>query len=433
MAIMIIESSDPNFSFHIKKNPSTGLTVKGMRQGAVAGWYPHGDTQKYSLWFRDPPRKNSFSVESGVDYLDLTQYASTYFAFNAISTMFNQVLKSDSTQEVHKHRVTYPLLQMRTERTIHHLNHYLGLNVAVKKISDDTVNRMALYEVALEYEGTFNEFMMKVYVLFYLLHGDLRQSDIVWMEGMITKVTSILNELKAPYFLWYWFKKNIVVKHKTFNLLQDSMGENSSDGSIFMQYGDTQSQRKAFVDRHIDNFDHNIIDVGCGEGYYLLPYAKRLSHSPMGKTIIGVEPDDEIREKLQFKLLDRKQDNAKLVTHIGEVDDIDNANIICVEVIEHMPVADAKTLVVNLMNRNFKKLIITTPNRDFNQFYPTMTGFRHDDHHFELSEPEFINFIEECVINSNLNGNNSVNSTYYGVGDIVNGISVSQAVIFTRE
>ena len=431
MAVMLLESSDPKFSFHLKKNPAAGMTIKGMRAGAVSGWYPHGDPQKYALWFRDPPRKNSFSAEDGVDYLDLTQYASTYFAFNAISTMFNSVLKLDPTQEVHKHKVHYPLLQMRTEKTISHLNVFLGLDLTVKKISDDSVSRMALYEVTAEYEGTFNEFMMKVYILFYLLHGDLHQSDIVWMEGMIAKVVGILQELKAQYFLWYWFKKNILVKPKFYADLSEQLGKNSVDGDIAMRFGDTQQQRKNFVDEQVMNFTHSILDVGCGEGYYLLPYAKRLKNN--GHSIVGVEPDTVIRHKLQEKLLDRKQENAKVVPALDKVELEGVHDIICIEVIEHMPIDEAKALVVELLKRDFNQLIISTPNRDFNQFYPTMTGFRHDDHHFEFTEKEFYVFMMECLnISGRLDGVVDFSIGYRAVGDKVNGIPTSQAYIIKK-
>lgn len=434
MAVMLIESTDPQLSFHIRKNPASGMTIKGMRAGVVSGWFPHGDTQKYAMWFRDPPRKNSFSAESGVDYLDLTQYASTYFAFNSISTMFNRALKLDPEQKSFKHKVSFPLLQMRTEKTITHLNVFLGLDLTVNKVSSDAVSRLALYEVTAEYEGTFNEFMMKVYILFYLLHGDLYQSDIVWMEGMIEKVVKVLQELKAPYFLWYWFKKNILVKRKFYTNLSDELGKNSSDGFIEMEYGDTQEQRKNFVDTLMFRFDKPILDVGCGEGYYLLPYAKRLKALELD--IVGVEPDVNIRRKLRDKLVDRKQENASVVSKLDQVEMNKLHDIICIEVIEHMPIEEAKELVVELLKRDFHKLVISTPNSEFNQFYPTLTGFRHDDHHFEFNPEEFKSFIAECLEESGVfsidDDEGYWTNTWRKVGDCVNGISMSQAIIIEK-
>lgn len=428
MAVMLIKSSDPNFSQYLKKNPEGGMTIKTMRSGVVSGWYPHGDPQSYALWFRETTSENSFSNE-GKNYLDLTQYASTYFAFFAISTFFNQVLKLDASQP-HAgvvHEVHIPNVQLRNPRTFHHLAHFVqpGLYTITKKTESD---RMGLYDIHIHSDGTFNEFMVRVYLMFYLLHADLHASDIVFMEGMITKVTGIMNELKSPYFLWYWFKKNVIIKPTLFNTLGLNMGKSSVDGEMFLEFGDTQTQRKAFVTKHIGNFDCDILDVGCGEGDYLLSYAKKLREHD--RRIVGVDVDTAITDKLQRKLEDRKVHNASLVNTIDDVQMEGLHDIICIEVIEHMPLADAKALVVKMLQRNFRKIIISTPNITFNQFYTTMwTQFRHDDHHFEFTRNEFQDFMAECM--AEVGG--VFNIRYFGIGDEVNGIPMAQSCIITKD
>lgn len=432
MAVMLLQSTDPKFSFHIKKNPSSGMASKRMRKGAIAGWYPNGNEQKYALFFRDNTDNASFSNE-GKNFTDMTRYTSTYFVFHSISTMFSSVLKLDPTQEVFKHKITIPSVQMRAEKTITHLNKFLNLDLTVVKKSEG-IDSLAVYTVTVELESTFNDFMMRTYVLFYLLHADLFQSDLGYMEGMIEKVTNILVELKAEYFLWYLFNKNIICRESTFKKLQPTLGNGSQDGDIKLQFGGTQQQRKSYVDSHMD-FKNDLLDIGCGEGYYLLPYAKKLRE---GKTITGVDQDAWLIQGIQRKVEDRKQEETvKLFTlmddfyaqYDGSVKDI-----ICVEVIEHMPEKDAFNLLREaLMKVRFRKAIITTPNRDFNQFYKTMVGFRHDDHHFEFNKAEFEAFIKSV--------NDSIwmeedcpywEFEYMPVGDIVNGISMAQAVVITN-
>lgn len=428
MAVMLIKSTDPNFSQYLKKNPAGGMTIKRMRSGVLSGWYPNGDTQQYALWFTETSTENSFSNE-GKNYLDLTQYASTYFVFHSISTLFNQVLKIDASQPYSGvvHEVTIPNVQLRNPATFHHLAYFVkpGLYTITQK-TDST--RMGLYDIHIHSDGTFNDFMMRVYLMFYLLHADLYASDIVFMEGMIAKVIGIMNELKAPYFLWYWFKKNVIIKPAFFKLHENVMGKDSVDGKMFLEFGDTQTQRKAFVAKHIGKFDCDILDIGCGEGDYLLPYAKKLRET--GHSIVGVDVDTAITGKLTHKLLERKASNAKVVNHIDDVQMDGLHDIICIEVIEHMPLADAKVLVVKMLTRNFRKIIISTPNVTFNQFYTTMgTAFRHDDHHFEFTRGEFQDFITECL--AEVGG--SFNVRDFGVGDVVNDIPMAQGCIITKD
>lgn len=430
MALMLIESTDPKLSFHLRKNPNSGAVMKSLRSGTVTGWYPHGDPQKYAMWFHETGKENSFSNEDGRNYLDLTKYASTYFVFNAITTLFNNVLKLNPDQKYqHNHKVTIPMVQLRTRKTLDHLSQFTKLDVNAECLTENE-GRMSLYKITLEYKGSFNEFMMRVYLLFYLMHADLYQSDIVWMEGMIAKVVGIMTELQCDYFLWYWFKKNVLIKHKFYAELEDKLGKNSVSGEIQMQYGDTQTQRKNFVDKYID-FKLPIIDFGCGEGDYLLPYAKKVKNA--GTKITGVEIDEKLVNGIQRKLEDRKLDDvAKVVNSLDEIPK-EVSDIICIEVIEHMPMEDAQALIVNLLKRRFRHLIISTPNIEFNQFYTTMpTRFRHDDHHFELNQNQFKEMILTAIDQVWDENRDTLSEWFTGVGDRVNGIPMAQAVIITN-
>lgn len=426
MATALIKSNDPNFSFHLRKNPSNGMTIKTLRSGVISGWYPNDDVQKYALWFKEKSSENSFSNE-GKNYLDLTQYASTYFVFSSLSTLFNHALKLDDTQEVFEHEMHIPLVQFRTEKTIHHLNHYLGLHFDIQNVNDE-VERMSLYEVRIRFTGTFNEFLMRVYLLFYLMHADLYQSDIVWMEGMIAKVVSIIKELNLQYFLRYWFKKNVLLSPKNFNNNKDILESNCPDGELKLSFGDTQKQRQTFITSSLE-FDLPILDVGCGEGYYFLPYAKKMKAKNL--EIVGVDVSEHLVGQIRMKIEDRQLTNATVMTELTPNILTEKHDIICTEVIEHMPLHEAKALVRELLQRNFRKLIITTPNRSFNKFYPTLGGMRHDDHYFEFNEYEFQTFIDDLVVE--VEGHTTMGVRFSGVGDSIDDVSVTQAVVIEKE
>ena len=155
--------------------------------------------------------------------------------------------------------------------------------------------------------------------------------------------------------------------------------------------------------------------------------------------IYGIDKDTNLIETLHRKIVDRKQDNAvELFTDLDvftNTIDSKNSTILCVEVIEHMPYDAAFNLVYTLLGHEFERLIITTPNSEFNQFYKTLEGFRHDDHYFEFTPDEFEHFISN-VIDKKLmhsNGMTRFKMTYEQVGDVVNGISMSQSYVIAPE
>ena len=104
-------------------------------------------------------------------------------------------------------------------------------------------------------------------------------------------------------------------------------------------------------------------------------------------------------------------------------------NIILTEVIEHNTPAQAAALVKKCLSLNFHKLVITTPDSRFNAYYfeEGEESRRHEDHHFEWTDKEFQSFIKECV------GAQPFAYTFYGIGDKINGVTPTQAVVITRK
>jgi hypothetical protein len=99
--------------------------------------------------------------------------------------------------------------------------------------------------------------------------------------------------------------------------------------------------------------------------------------------------------------------------------------IILSEVIEHNPFEEAKALLVWIRdNTNFSTLYITTPDKNFNTNYEMVNEFRHDDHDFELTNEEFVILINEIFPFEN---------EFFGIGDCVNGIYPTSAVIIHKQ
>ncbi|WP_420871913.1 hypothetical protein [Cohnella rhizosphaerae] len=58
MAIVQLKSSHPQFTFLIRKNPSTGMQLRQIRQGMAYGWY--SDDSTYNVYFKDADNDISY-------------------------------------------------------------------------------------------------------------------------------------------------------------------------------------------------------------------------------------------------------------------------------------------------------------------------------------------------------------------------------------
>jgi len=84
----------------------------------------------------------------------------------------------------------------------------------------------------------------------------------------------------------------------------------------------------------------------------------------------------------------------------------------------------AISLVEKALEFNMNQCVITTPNVEFNQYYSDTIESRHDDHDFELTRDEFVEFVERCIA--------SRSDLMYEIdfiGDSLNGIQPTQVAI----
>ena len=92
-----------------------------------------------------------------------------------------------------------------------------------------------------------------------------------------------------------------------------------------------------------------------------------------------------------------------------------------------MPEAEAADLIRQVVQEiRFEKLILTTPNADFNPYYE-LDGFRHDDHKWEMGQEKFRSWCDEILQNL------GVQYEYVMIGDSVDGMHTTQGMIVTRK
>jgi hypothetical protein len=153
---------------------------------------------------------------------------------------------------------------------------------------------------------------------------------------------------------------------------------------------------------------------------------------------------NKLNDKKTSKELSNKYKNVVIFSDEIKMHDYVNSNIInhnnvifiISEVIEHIELSQVKSILFKLytffLTNQSIKLIITTPNRDFNCNYFDCEGFRHHDHKFEFTDNEFKTFINETIeIFNKFQTKYTIKSTYHDIGDSVNNVFTTQGAIIT--
>lgn len=94
------------------------------------------------------------------------------------------------------------------------------------------------------------------------------------------------------------------------------------------------------------------------------------------------DADKSIQERNARFLLKKGINNISLKEEfkVSEMISNQDTDLLITEMLEHIPKEDAINILAEIKSYNFRKLIITLPNKDFNQFYKLGKEFRHDDH-----------------------------------------------------
>ena len=143
-----------------------------------------------------------------------------------------------------------------------------------------------------------------------------------------------------------------------------------------------------------------VVDLGCGEGYYL----RALVADPTITEVVGVDVSPRVLAKAERRLNpDRLSDHqrAKVSLRQSSVTYRDDQlagfdAILLVEVIEHLEPDRIASLEASVFAQvRPGHVIVTTPNREYNPLYGLPAGqWRHRDHRFEWSRAEFAAWAE---------------------------------------
>jgi precorrin-6B methylase 2 len=425
MSTLTITSTNPNLSFILSKNPATILAEKKpfereLRQGRVYGWFTKPDNKQFRLLFLDAPATCSFGNREAFEYLDLSRYSNPYLPI----MMIGNTLASASTKE---HELDIDEFQTEVEFTIQcpvnilaRFSEMQGIQVSYDLISDKH------FKVKVTDSTVIKALNLVILVCVIACLAD-DDTYVPLPEAGITKYLNVLNRAKAPYYLRHLFVSRAISNRALFNKLVDLI---QIDDMRF-QFGNTQVQRLDAIKEALLGVNkkkgESLIDIGCGE---LSHTVKLLGNY---ETITAFDGNEEIARINNLKIAKRKIENLTMIHQ--EIDAAwvnDNAGIfagndvLLSEVLEHREKAESMSLIKALMATEANRIVITVPNKSFNQYYNIdPDGFRHSDHKWEPTYLELTDFLLDC-------SSSSWKVEQKQIGDSVGGESVSLMAILER-
>lgn len=420
-----INSDNPNLSFVLQKNPSSGMTIRSIRKGISYGWY---NEDNYYVYFKDLDAENSYSKDKddNIDYNNTLRYNSSLCVINLITEYFRHNISnkySDNAKDEVNYTHTLEILNLfiSDKRMVDNFNKsFPKLGIKIENRSGRT------YHLIFTHTGRFSELigMVAIFALFMVLSNE---DEYLYVDDAITKkFVDLVKSIDTPYYAKYLFKVRFFGNRH--NLFDKYVGELNNENHQLV-FGDTHKQRIDFVVSQLDN-NLDVIDYGCGEGRYIKPIIKRIDKN---NRYIGFDIDVDVAKKAKRTLsrIDNDKHNHIVVDNIddfiGIVNNAGEFNIVLSEVVEHIDYVESVDLINTILKwLKPNKLIITTPNSDFNKFYYMDDGeFRHDDHKFELTSVEFDDYITKI-------NHNGYDFMKHNVGDIVENITPTQAVVFIK-
>lgn len=401
MGLITLQSTNPDFSYILKKNPEGMMQVSNVKLGTAYGWYDN--PQMFVGYFRDALNEISFKEDyltHDFEYMDTTRYASPAIPLTLNADYFHHIINKPEEKDIEGFDNTYTinLLECKVSYISLFKKYFPDFILEEKTISGRFVT------VKVSTKKSIRELLC--YVNVFCLYNSIRSGKYVQYTEMF-KYIKALNMLDAPYFIRYVFKVNLSSMAGRFKEVKADL-EKSTRYKIELVSGRTQDNRLEWV-RSLVNLKKDIVDIGCGEGHYV----SRVASKQTDALYHAVDINPDCIESVKKVVAKKQLEHVITYTKLEDVPENKDATALLIEVIEHMSIDEAKIIVQEALTK-FGKVILTSPNKSFNEYYEfDEEQTRHDDHKFEFVRSEFEQFCFSVCPKGQVR--------FYDLGDKVNG------------
>jgi hypothetical protein len=430
--IFKIKSSNDRLLDVLYKNPDTdnGLYCKPLKNGQIIG--NAVSKNEYEVVFQD--KKYSYCPEDS-NAIDYQSYCSPLAALHVCNELFGHLLKSRAefagapikwlgvTQgEADNDACTIEIPSFYIDSTWYKngrflLSKYLDGIEAVQQSP-------RIFRLTVTGKSVFDAFNLLALVAIFAHVTNNYATFIFIDDSLAQKLGRILTNIEnVPYFVFYLFIMRAVKSVKQFEELKPVferyLANNGLQADLVIE--GTTRQRLIFITNLLEA-DIPILDIGCGE----LSYYKKMKTRDFAAPYYAVDNNPDVEQLAEILARRYEDDNLFFFPSLEAFTSGEQVNILLTEVIEHNTLDEAKELISKALSYNFNRLIITTPNVEFNIFYSMEEEFRHKDHRFELTRDAFQALIADCM------KGRQDNVEYFYLGDSLNGIQPTQGCIIKK-
>lgn len=418
MAILDIQTQNPDITWVIKKNINTQIEtnspfIRPMRKGTAFGWYR--DIQNFRIFFKEGAGESSFYKFLDNNYLNQSAYNCSYVYCALIAEMLSATTKQVHEKDIEcQNTIELSSVLITLPTVAQFFIKYFGDKVTIEMI------QLANKVYSITFSGKVSlYYLLNLVQVFCLMQAvEDRNVYVDMTEGSLNKYAQALKNIQAPYFISYVFLSRCVLDLNGFKKVKTVLEQPGWQ----LNFGNTQKQRFEQIKKNMQG-GRVLQDIGCGELYY----SRHLSSQY--ETINAWDMDNSIQER-NARFIDKKGfHNINLKGGFTEVDMDsikDGDDILITEMLEHMPKESAITLLKLLKDTPFRRMVLTVPDGQFNQFYKLEGKFRHDDHYWEPSFQEMKDLIESIF------GIDNPKVQCKKIGDGINGIHVSTLIIIDK-
>ncbi len=431
--ILKINSKNDKLLDILFKNPDTdyGLYFKALKNGYIVG--NAVDKHNYEVVFQDT--KYSYMPEEA-NQIDYQSYCTPLVIVHICNELFNHILKSKeefSTKEISWLGITQgdadaeeciiEVPSFYIDSTWYRNNRFL----LSKYFDGITVEQQSkrIFKLTITAKSVFEAFnLLALTALFTHVTNDYGMFTYI-DDSLAQKYGRILTNIDdVPYFVFYLFIMRAVKSPRQFEelkpIFEKYLSKNGLEADLVLQ--GTHQERVRFITDQLE-LDIPVLDIGCGEFIYY----KKMMNKGFTAPYHAVDKDPGFERLAENVGRRYEQDNLNFYASLDGYIPNGQVNILLTEVIEHNSIKEAKELIKRALTYNFNKLIITTPNVEFNKFYNMDEDKRHDDHDFEPTQAEFKTIINGCLVS------NDFEVEYFGLGDTLNGIQPTQGCIIKKK
>lgn len=435
--IIKIKSDNDHLLDILHKNPTTdnGLYFKSLKNGQIVG--NAVNEHFYEVVFQDT--KYSYLPEDS-NQIDYQSYCTPLAVLHICNELFGHTLKSKdeySAKEITWLKRTQG--DVDTESCVIEVpSFYVDSNwnrngkfLLSKYFSGVVVEQQSsrIVKLTISAKSVFEAINLLALVALFT-HATNDYSVFVFIDdGLAQKFGRILTNIdNVPYFVFYLFIMRAIRSPRHFEelkpIFEAYLLEYGLEADLVLQ--GTYQQRIQFISKNLE-LDIPILDIGCGE----FTYYKKMMNLGFQAPYYAVDTDPRFEQLSKHISRRYEDDNLIFYNSLEQFLANDEVNILLTEVVEHNTLEDANQLIEKALTYNFNKIIITTPNVEFNQFYNMETEFRHDDHHFEPTQQEFEGLIEDCILS--MENPSLFKVEFFQLGDNLNGIQPTQGCIIRKE